>query len=367
MQITDRAHHALLAIGVVTFVMMGAGASVYGPALPEFQRSLGLTGQATGLLISAHWVGCAFGVGGMYFKGAAWGPRHALAPMAFGAALVMAEMGVGVTMLGAFLFGAGYGCATAVFNPRILRAFGPLGGAMVSLLNATFAFGAIAIPLVFVWLGRSIPATFGLVAAVTALCWIMAGWVAKGPAAPPATAGLFKPRLGLMTLAVVSIGLEASLIGLGPVALIATGVSEDDAARLLSLFFVTFLVARIVLVFVANRIAPFTVYLLALIGSAICGIGAATYSPAGFFVAIGACVGLFFPGFYVAASRVMGDDPRVSPTIIGAGLVGGILAPIILGFVLPSLGGTGFFWVVGLASLCTALAGVLFARASLRA
>ncbi|MGL5011449.1 MAG: MFS transporter, partial [Paracoccaceae bacterium] len=156
MQKTDHANLTLLAVGVVTFVMMGAGASIYGPALPEFQRNLGLTETAAGFLISAHWVGCAFGVAAMYVKGEALGPRHALAPMAIGAALVTAGLGFAATLLGALLFGAGYGCATAVFNPRILRAYGPHGGAMLSLLNATFAFGAIAIPLVFVWLGSSI-------------------------------------------------------------------------------------------------------------------------------------------------------------------------------------------------------------------
>ena len=367
MQQTYRANLALLAIGVVSFVMMGAGASVYGPALPEFQRSLGLTGSAAGILISAHWVGCAFGVAGMYIKGEAWGPRHALAPMAVGAALVMLEQGFAATVLGALLFGAGYGAATAVFNPRILRAFGARGGAMVSLLNATFAFGAIAIPLVYVWLGRSIPATFGLVAGVAVVCFLQAGLVGKGAAAPPRVAGPFNARPWLMTLAVVSIGVEASLIGLGPTALIATGIGEDDAARLLSLFFVAFLVARIVLVFVATLVAPFTLYLLALVGAGICGAGAALISPAGFFVALGACVGLFFPGFYVAASRAMGDDPRVSPTIIAAGLVGGILAPIILGYLMPSLGQFGFFRVVGVITFCTAIAGFVFARKALQA
>ncbi|MFM2389520.1 MAG: hypothetical protein RLZZ437_1075 [Pseudomonadota bacterium] len=359
----SRANLILLAVGVVTFVMMGAGASIYGPALPEFQRTLGLTEASSGFLISAHWVGCAFGVAMMYVKAEAYGPRHALAPMALGAAIVMAQPGFAGTLIGALLFGAGYGAATAVFNPRILRAYGNRGGAMVSLLNATFAFGAIAVPLVFVWLGRSIPATFGLVAGVAVACWLGAGQVGKSAAPPQRANGPFNPRFGLMSLAVVSIGLEASMIGLGPTALIATGISEDDAARLLSLFFVAFLAARIVLVFISHRIAPFTLYLLALSGAALSGAGAATISAAWFFVAMGACVGLFFPGFYVAASRVMGDDPRVSPTIIAAGLVGGIFAPIILGNLVHLLGDHGFFWVTALLACGTAIAGWLVRRA----
>ena len=40
-----------------------------------------------------------------------------------------------ITLVGALVFGAGYGCATAIFNPRMLQAFGPRGPAMLSLLN----------------------------------------------------------------------------------------------------------------------------------------------------------------------------------------------------------------------------------------
>ncbi len=366
MQQNTHANFTLLAVGVVSFVMMGAGASIYGPALPEFQRTLGLTETAAGFLISAHWVGCAFGVGAMYVKGESLGPRHALAPMAMGAAVVMAQLGFAATLLGALLFGAGYGAATAVFNPRILRAYGARGGAMVSLLNATFAAGAIAVPLVFVWFGRSIPATFGLVAALALACWLVAGLVGTSAAPSPRAAGPFNARPWLMSLAVVSIGIEASMIGLGPTALIATGVPEDDAARMLSLFFAAFLLARVVLVFVADRVPPFTLYLLALVGAAVCGLGAATISAPWFFVGMGACVALFFPGFYVAASRALGNDPRVSPTIIAAGLVGGISAPIILAALMPSLGQFGFFWVVGTAAAMAAVAGYVFARKALR-
>ncbi len=357
----------LLLVGVVSFVMMGAGASIYGPALPEFQRTFDIGEQAAGFLISAHWVGCAFGVAAMYFKGEAWGPRHALAPMAVGAAIVLLELGFVATLGGALLFGAGYGAATAVFNPRILRAYGAQGAAMLSLLNATFAFGAIAIPLVFVGLGRSIPWTFGLVAVGAALAFLAAGLVPQGGTAAPRVAGRFNPRPWLMCLAVVSIGLEASLIGLGPVALIASGVAEDDAARLLSAFFVAFLVVRIVLVFVAAHVPAFTLYAGALFAAAVFGLGAVFISAGWFFVALGACVGLFFPGYYVAASQVMGDDPRVSPTIIAAGLVGGIAAPILLGFAMPYLGAYGFFWVVAVVAFATFVAAVVLARPVLAA
>ena len=108
------------------------------------------------------------------------------------------------------------------------------------------------------------------------------------------------------------------------------------------------------------------VSVLALIAAAAFALCAIAINTPVFFVALGACVGLFFPGFYVAAARVMGDDPRVSPTIIAAGLIGGIAAPILLGFVMPHLGAYGFFWIVAGVTFATFLAGYFLARPALQ-
>ena len=137
-----RANFGLLAAGVATFVMMGAGQSLYGPALPAFARNLDLSMAAAAWLVSAHWIGCAIGVGFMYFAGTRVVPRHVIATMALGAALVTFGPGRFGAFGGALVFGAGYGAATVVFNPRILRAFGDKGTAMLSLLNASFGIGA---------------------------------------------------------------------------------------------------------------------------------------------------------------------------------------------------------------------------------
>jgi fucose permease len=362
-----RADIALLIVGIVTFVMMGAGSSIYGPALPAFQRDYGLSPAAAGFLISAHWIGCALGVAAMYLRGEALEPRHATALMAVGAVIIMAGLGFAGMVVGALTFGAGYGCATAVFNPRILRAFGPRGGGMLSLMNATFAFGAIATPLVFVWLGSNVTLSFAIVAVIAVAAWLGAGLAGTSAPPPPRATGPFNPRLGLMSFAAISIGMEACMIGLGPTALIATGMAEETAARYLSLFFVAFLAARIVLIFVADRVPAFGLYLVSLAMMALFAFGAAMLDPAVFFVAMGLCVGLFFPTFYVAAAKVMGDDPRVSPTIIAAGLVGGISGPMMIGAVMGHLGQTGFFWVIAVLAAITAGLAFVVGRPSLRA
>jgi MFS family permease len=318
-----RANAGLLFAGVATFVMMGAGQSLYGPALPAFSRLFGVTVAEAGVLVSAHWVGCFVGVGFMYLKGGIVTPRHALAAMAIGAAGVAALAGWWATIAGAMVFGMGYGMSTAVFNPRVLRAFGDKGPSMLSLLNATFGVGAIAAPLIFVVLGSDPRWSFGLTAALAAVIWLLAGPASRSGAAPAGEVRAFKPHWGIMAFGMVAIGMEACLIGLGPTALIQAGVAEATAAELLSAFFVVFLLSRVALIFIAHRVEPFALYTGAIAVAAVCALGSALISPAVFFVAMGAPAGLFFPGFYVTASGKMGEDLRVprrsSPRALSGG------------------------------------------------
>ena len=160
-------------------------------------------------------------------------------------------------------------------------------------------------------------------------------------------------------MALISIGIEASLGGLGPTALIRAGLTAAQAAQLLSLFFVAALGARIVLVLVAHRFADFGILVFALGWATLCALGAALISPVLFFAPLGISAGLFFQGEYVTATRKMGEDPRVSPVILAVGLVGAILAPVFFAQFMDALGDRGFFWLVagvaGAATLYSAL------------
>ncbi len=360
-----RTNFGLLAIGIATFILMGAGQSVYGPSLPVFARDFTLTLSDAGWLVSAHWIGCAAGVILTYLAGAAITPRHALAAMAAGAAGIAAGAGWWTTLAAALVFGLGYGLATVVLNPRVLRAFGPRGPAMLSLLNATFGIGAIGAPLAFVALGNDPGRTFWIIAATAGAVFVIAALTDKREAAATtATAGAapFRPHWPILGFGAIAIGMEACLIGLGPTALIAAGETEVRAAELLSAFFVTFLSARVILIFTAHLMPSFTLWTGAMAGAALSAAGAVLIAAGPFFVAMGFFAGLFFPGYYVTASRKMGTDPRVAATIIGAGLVGGISSPILLASVLEGAGGSTFFWLMGTAAAGLTVAGLACLR-----
>lgn len=112
-----KTHAALLIAGLVSFVLMGAGQSLYGPALPAFARDLGMTPTAAGWLVSAHWIGCILGVAAMFRWGGQITPRVALGLIAAGAGLIASTSGWWGTLVGAVVFGAGYGLCNGGVQP----------------------------------------------------------------------------------------------------------------------------------------------------------------------------------------------------------------------------------------------------------
>lgn len=357
------AHVALLVAGILTFVMMGAGQSLYGPALPAFARDFGISTAQSGWLISAQWIGSAIGVILMLLVGRHVTPRHAAGVMAAGAALIAIGPGWWGTLAASVIFGTGYGIAASVFNPRVMRAFADHGPSMLSLLNAMFAAGAILAPLAFVWIGSDPRLAFATVAAICALVCLGAGRAsAEDAASGTAPTQPFRFRPLILCFAVMGIAIEACLIGLGPTALIRAGAGEADAAQLLSAFFVAFLLARIALVFFAHLVSGFVIYTAAMALTACAALAATILPPGPCFVLMGISAGWFFPGAYVTATRQMGDHPNVAPTILGAGLVGGITSPVIVGALVDGMGSRGFFWLVAAGATFALLAALAVRR-----
>lgn len=344
-------------------MVMGAGQSLYGPALPAFARSFGVSVAQSGWLVSAQWIGAAVGVIIMLLVGRHVTPRHAVGVMATGAALIAIGPGWWGTLAASVVFGTGYGIAAAVFNPRVMRAFAERGPSMLSLLNATFAAGAILAPLIFVWIGNDPRLAFAGVAAMCALIFLAAGPAGKTEATAANTVTQpFRFRPLILCFAVTGIAIEACLIGLGPTALIRAGAAEADAAQLLSAFFVAFLLARVALVFFANIVPAFTILTLAMALTAVAALTATLLPPGPFFVLMGISAGWFFPGAYVTASRQMGDHPNVAPTILGAGLIGGISSPVIVSGLVDDMGSRGFFWLLGIGAGVTLVAALAVRR-----
>lgn len=358
----------LLIAGMSSFILTGALQGVMGPAIPLFQTRFAID------TATASWALSCLGLGGfvslviLYFLGPRVTPRMALALMALGAAGLALAPGFALLALAALLFGLGFGSAAAMFNQRVLRAFGDRGAAMVSLLNAAFSVGSISAPLAFLATGSRPEIVFGTVAVVAGLTLLIAA-----PSVPPATASLtpqapgrpFRIHLPILAFGLIGIGIEVSLAGLGPTGLIRAGLTPDEASGLLSAHFLALLVGRLGLTWLAGRLGGFAIYTLAILATTACGLGAALIAPGPFFVAMGFFAGMFFPGYFVTAVAKMGDDSRVSPVILGTAQIGVVSVPLIVARLLPLMGERGYFWLIaGTAALVSLLALASYRRMS---
>ena len=353
---------ALLGAAMASFILLGAYQALLGPTLPVYQTLFSLDSARAGWLISTLGIGSFLGIAGMYFAGSHVTPRAALGTMAAGAALLAAAPNWPTTLAGGILFGIGYGSVAALFNARIHAAFGVRGAAMVSLINALYSVGAIAAPLLFVWLGSDPSVIFWIIAALATLTILGSGPAGRATATGTINASGFRLHLPILAFGAVAIGLEVCLTGLAPSAMIRAGIPADQAAALLSAFFVAFLAGRLILTLIAHRIPPFAIYTVAVSLTALGAFGCALYDPVWFYPPIGLGVGLFFPGFFVTATAKMGNDARVAPVILGTCQIGAVLAPLIVVQAIAPMGDKGFFWLIGSVSGVMAVLALLFYR-----
>ena len=355
----------LLFAAMASFIVLGAYQAVLGPALPVYRQMFALDTASAGWLISTLGIGSFIGIAGMYFVGHRVTSRLALGAMALGAVLLAFAPSWIVTLGGGVIFGMGYGSVATLFNARIMAAFGPRGPAMVSLINALYSVGAIAAPLVFVALGSEPKMIFGIIAGIAVLTIITSGQAGRAQAAGVVNTSGFKLHPPILLFGALAIGMEVCLTGLAPSALILTGIAPEQAAELLSMFFVAFLLGRIGLTLLATRVHAFTAFTFALGFTALCGLGCALYDPVWFYPPIGLAVGLFFPGFFVTATGNMGADARVAPVVLGTCQIGAVLSPLAVAALMPQMGDKGFFWLMaGCAGVMALLAAVFFRQLS---
>ena len=59
---------------------------------------------------------------------------------------------------------------------------------------------------------------------------------------------------------------------------------------------------------------------------------------------------------YVTGNRKMGTDVRFAPILIGVGLTGAIVSPLIVAQLIGNPGDRGFFWLIGGLACARALA-----------
>jgi FHS family glucose/mannose:H+ symporter-like MFS transporter len=350
----------LLITASAAFAMMGAGLSLYGPSVLSYQRLFDLSLGTAGWVLSAHWIGSLSGVLTMFFLPGRIGTRTGLVLLASGAVLLGSGLSFALTLLGAVILGLGYGTLTANFNPRILSAYGAQGPAMLALINAVFSLGAIAAPFAFSQIASHPERLFVLMGVLTLVIAIAAG--APPPkVAPSAPSGRgFRIHLPILVLGAIGIGMEVSVVGLGPSALVHSGLSEKTSAQLLSAFYVAFLIGRIALIFIAHKFPSFAIFVCGAVLTFFFLLGCAAISPFWFFAPMGFAIGLFFPGYFVTGIALLGNDPRSAPFLIGTAQIGAMVLPLALSQTIEPFGLHSFFWAAAVVALVLFLVSASF-------
>lgn len=351
---------ALIAQGFAAFALAGALQALYGPSVPALSRLHEILPSQAGSIVGAHAAG---GLAGLLLN-MAWAGitgRRALLLVAGGAAAMAAAPAWAITLAGAALVGAGCALGSAVYNRRFLEEMEAKGPRMLGLLNAVFGIGAIAGPLVFVALGGSIAGAYGSLAALAlGLAALSGGDGARGAAAPRPRLGGALRRPGLLALGGVGVGLELSLAGLGPAALVESGLSETRAALWAAAHFGVFLAARVALWWLADRVAPLR---LLAASFAVAGGACATAALLGIegpaFALSGGAVALLFPAYFVAATRRLGGGERMTALIVAAPYLGATVVPAAMSLLLAQIGIGWLFAVTAPMALAAATATLL--------
>ncbi|TFL20196.1 MFS transporter [Jannaschia formosa] len=352
---------ALIVQGFAAFALAGALQALYGPSVPALSRLHEILPSQAGGIVGAHAAG---GLAGLMLN-MVWAGitgRRALLLVAAGAVTMAAAPVWALALVGAALIGAGNALNSAVYNRRFLEELDARGPRMLGLLNALFGVGAVAGPLVFVALGGSIALAYGLLGAMTLGLALLVSRGAAPAAVPRPRLGAVLRRPGLLALGGIAIGVELSLAGLGPAALVAGGMTETRAALWAAAFFSVFLAARVALWWLADRIAPLRL-LAASFAMAGLACGAAALGAEGpAFAVAGGAVALFFPAYFVAATRRLGGGERMTALIVAAAYLGATLVPAAMSTLLAQIG-IGWLFAVTAPLALVAAGATLLTRA----
>ncbi len=370
----------LIAASTAMFAL-GAASALYGPFFPYFAETLDLSPSKLGLLPGLHFAGATVGVlsGGMVARRI--GYRRVL--MAGALVLTAGYGAVAVAwtwpllQMGAALLGLGFGLLVNV-NILVDEAFGKMGAAALQLVNALFSVGAIVAPLLAIFSlqfgGQTVAFGIGAVLAVVLIGLLIKSGTsaddlrahqhepaydiaAPGQAAatsntaddPAATAAsatkarhrraLILPTALFLPLYLLFPGTEASFANWMPTHLFSL-LPAAVASAVVSGYWITFTVGRLVAVPISMRIRPGTLVAGAITLALIATIAATVdpLAPAAYLVA-GLAMGPVFPGGLSWLRRRYPERAgEVGSIIIAAGGIGGMIIPPVIGYIVEARG-----------------------------
>lgn len=343
------------ATGLALFTLLGGGQALFGPSLPSFQSTYGLTLPEAGLILTCYWMGGLAAVLAILLPALGpwlrWRTGFACGALALGC-FGVSDSGVwALVLVSAALMGAGHGLLTVGLNGFFASAFGARAPVLVNLLNAMFGVGAVAGPILLVGLGGEVETVFRVLATLFSLLFPLAlmlddraGGVSSF--ALGGVVGLYQTgrrHVFFLLLMAIAVGLEVAIVGWGVTVLTASLMPLDEARAFTSFFYVSFTVARLAAVGLSFRVLPshfvlggFSAAVLLLLvansGGALAGYA---------FAMLGLAIGPLFPNLFAWAAPAIAKEQPLSALVICSGTIGGIAGPTLLSG-LGSLLGQGY-------------------------
>lgn len=346
------------------FFCSGLVSLMLGSAMPDLKRSWGLSDSFSGVLLSAHSIGnlvAGFVSGLVPF----WlGRRRSimcLASMAFLGMVLMAATGVPGLLFAAFvLTGFGRGSVTN-FNNHTVNVLTDGNPAAANILHASFAVGAIAAPMIFLLLSRTIAWQAGLLFVV--LCGSAAIFLFSRCRVPDDHPD--RTQKGARTLKFLKE--PAFLVFAGMMfcyicseyaingwlvtylqhkqplfAAMGEGGISAYSQSMATLLWAVILAGRLTCAWLSRKVSQKVLMFVASVGMATCFAGMLSASSVpvvtGCVAGMGFCMAGICPMIYSDAAYYTNTYPLATGTLLVFGAAGGILMPALVGFLAQSGG-----------------------------
>jgi len=277
--------------------------------------------------------------------------------------LVGAEVSWSLCLLGGLIIGIGFGTLALGINSLYAVGYGRRSPAMVNFLNAIFGIGAMLSPLLFLIEFDHRGTPFYILAGFAAV--LVPLGLMMDDRLPPVDINVSRQRkqrgtlLAFMVLLGLGVGVESSTVGYTATFLISIGVSAAGATTATSLFFLLFLLGRLVVIPVSLRVKPYQIVLGSLLFTTLLLVVAnvAAIAPV-VIVLLGATIAIYFPNCFNWLNQVFGAANDTAYMMAGA-LVGGMLIPAIVAQIIPFVGETAIMGIIACVSLLALVMGIL--------
>lgn len=338
----------------LTFVLIGALSSFYGPLIPIFEARFAIGHGAASALLSAHAIGAFIGVIGAA-QALRWLTNRAFL-MGSMAVLAIGFIGLAVApswetvLAGAAFVGIGFGALDLGVNQLFAYSFGIRAGTMLNILNGVFGIGAVAAPIIVAAVAPGGIGPMYVGCAVFALALAVPLSRVRGHGTPTdgkgsSTLGRTGGRgvaaiVGLFAVAyALYVGVELGVGGWEPTHLTAIGLSAATASLATSAFWLGLTAGRFLIAPVALRVPPEPI-VLACSGLAILTLGLAAVpglAPVAY-AATGLVIAPIYPTGFAWLAKV--TPGRRTPTVylVGSALGGAAIFPPLVGSAIEGYG-----------------------------